>query len=495
MVNEAAAREVLLVRAVEMSASADELLSADDRGHAGRAAAELVRWQAADQARQATAEEFLARRAQLLATKLAERSPRAFRALRALNWRPWLGVAIPLAAFAIGVAAEHIADRRHVNILAFPLVGLVAWNLAVYLWLAFLGSKALVAGSRSPPGWLHRAIAGARSGLDARAAGALSGAFSRFGLDWLERSAPLVAARAGRVLHLAAAMLALGAIAGLFVRGLAFEYRAGWESTFLGAPAVHAILSFVLGPAAKLTGIALPGVAELEALRWGGGATGENAGRWIHLYTVTVSLAVILPRLALAALSRFREQSLATRFPLPLDEPYFRRVLSGWRESPAHVRVVPYAYTPGEAAAEGMRRVAAHLLGDDARVHIGRPVAFGEEDAPAPAADTGARDPDLVVALFNLASTPETENHGVFLDRLAPLARGRLAVIVDESPYRLRLGAQAGAGERIAQRRQAWTGLAATRELHAVFVDLEAPNLAAAARELDEPLASAKASG
>ncbi|MCM2327693.1 MAG: DUF2868 domain-containing protein [Lysobacter sp.] len=493
--NESAAREVLLVRAVETSASADELLSAEDRGHAGRAAAELVRWQAADQARQATAEEFLARRAQLLATKLAERSPRAFRALRALHWRPWLGVAVPLAAFAIGVAVEHIADRRHVNILAFPLVGLVAWNLAVYLWLAFSGSKALVAGSRPSPGWLHRTIAGARSGLDERSAGAMAGAFSRFGLDWLERSAPLVAARAGRVLHLSAAMLALGAIAGLFVRGLAFEYRAGWESTFLDAPAVHAILSFVLGPAAKLTGIALPGVTELEALRWGGGTTGENAGRWIYLYTVTVSLAVILPRLLLAALARFREQRLATRFPLPLDEPYFRRVLSGWRESPAHVRVVPYAYTPGEAAAEGMRRVAAHLLGDDARVHLARPVAFGEEDAPAPAAEAGAPDPDLVVALFNLASTPETENHGVFLDRLVPLARGRLAVIVDESPYRLRLGAQAGADERITQRRQAWTGLAATRELHAVFVDLEAPNLAAAARELDGPLASAKAAG
>lgn len=491
--NEASAREVLLVRAVEMAANADATLSAGDRGHAARAAAELVRWEAADQGRKATAEEFLARRAQFLAAKLAERSPKAFRALRAFQWRPWIGVAMPVAAFAIGAAAEHIADRRHVNVLAFPLVGLVAWNLAIYLRLAFDASKALVTRSRPSAGWLHRSIAGARGELDARAAGALAAAFARFGLDWLERGAPLVAARAGRVLHLSAAMLALGALAGLFVRGLAFEYRAGWESTFLDAAAVHAILSFILGPAAMLTGVALPGVAELEALRWGPGATGENAGRWIHLYTATVALAVIVPRLALAAIARMRERALSARFPLPLDEPYFRRVLSGWRESPAHVRVVPYAYTPGEAASEGMRRLCMHLLGDDARVHLARPVAFGEEDGPAPAADAGAREPDLVVALFNLASTPETENHGVFLDRLAPLARGRLAVIVDESPYRLRLGAQAGAGERLAQRRQAWTGLAATRGLHAVFADLDAPDLAAAARELDEPLSRAKA--
>ena len=37
--NEAAAREVLLVRAVEMADAAEALLSAQDRGHAGRAAA------------------------------------------------------------------------------------------------------------------------------------------------------------------------------------------------------------------------------------------------------------------------------------------------------------------------------------------------------------------------------------------------------------------------------------------------------------------------
>ena len=490
--NEAAAREVLLVRLVETADGASSVLSPEDRGHAGRAAAELVRWQAADQGRQASAEEFLARRAQLLAAKLAERSPKAFRAVRALHWRPWIGIALPVAAFAIGAAAEHIADRRHVNILAFPLVGLVLWNFAVYLWLAVHASRAVVTGGRHP-GWVQRTIAGARSQLDARAAGPLAGAFARFGLDWMQRGAPLVAARAGRVLHLSAAMLALGAIAGLFVRGLAFEYRAGWESTFLDATAVHAIIAFFLGPAAKLTGIALPGVVELEALRWGGGATGENAGRWIHLYTVTVSLCVILPRLALAALDRLREQSLAARFPLSLDEPYFRRVLSGWRESPAQVRVVPYAYTPGESASDGMQRVAAHLMGDDAHVHLARPVAFGDEDSPAPATAREPRAPDLVVALFNLASTPETENHGVFLDNLKARPHGALAVVVDESAYRRKLGAQAGADERLAQRRQAWSGLAATRDLHAVFVDLEAPDLAAAARELDGPLANAKA--
>ena len=46
---------------------------------------------------------------------------------------------------------------------------------------------------------------------------------------------------------------------------LGLEYRAGWESTFLDAARVRALLGFALAPAAWLTGIALPDVARLEA--------------------------------------------------------------------------------------------------------------------------------------------------------------------------------------------------------------------------------------
>ena len=90
--------------------------------------------------------------------------------------------------------------------------------------------------------------------------------------QWSALVAPLMAARAARVLHLAAALFALGAVAGLYVRGLVFEYRAGWESTFLDAPAVHALLSFFLSPAAQLIGIPFPSVDQIAALRFTSGA-------------------------------------------------------------------------------------------------------------------------------------------------------------------------------------------------------------------------------
>jgi hypothetical protein len=67
--------------------------------------------------------------------------------------------------------------------------------------------------------------------------------------DWARRSAlALRHARGSASCILQRAALASGVIAGLYLRGLAFEYRAGWESTFLDAPTVRAILAFVYAP-------------------------------------------------------------------------------------------------------------------------------------------------------------------------------------------------------------------------------------------------------
>lgn len=487
--DENAARQVLLVRAAEASDGSSSLLSEEDRRYAARAAAELVRWRAADRGERAAADAFVAKRAELLAAKLNERSPHVGRLLSAMRWRPWIGIALPAIALVAGLLAEHVADAGRINILAFPLLGIVGWNLVVYAWLIVRTIQAIASRSRRRPSRLAQLVAGVQRNVAGRATGALAAAMSAFAAAWGERSAPLVAARAARILHVSAAALALGALAGLFVRGLVFEYRAGWESTFLEAPSVHAVLQFFLAPAARFIGQPFPTVDEIARLRWDVGG-GENAARWIYLYAVTVAIVVIVPRLLLGALAGFRERRLSQRFPLPLDDAYFRRLLAGWREAPARVAVMPYAYTPAEEAKQGLQRLAAALFGDDVEVHWLTRVGYGEEDALDSKASTshgrgGSDTADLVIALFNLAATPETENHGVFVDRLRERTRGATALIVDEGPYRARLGAQAGAETRIAERKQAWTGLAATRGMQPVFVDLSLPQLTTAQRELD----------
>ena len=138
--------------------------------------------------------------------------------------------------------------------------------------------------------------------------------------------------RAARILHFAAAALALGVIAGLYVRGLAFEYRATWESTFLDAANVHWLLALLLAPGSVLSGIAMPGVAQLEAIR---APASENAATWLHLLAASVVVIVVIPRLVLRHRNGQSWSGIAQRaFAIPLGDPYFQRLLRGFRGGP-----------------------------------------------------------------------------------------------------------------------------------------------------------------
>ena len=101
----------------------------------------------------------------------------------------------------------------------------------------------------------------------------------------------------------------------------------------------------------------------------------------------------------------------------------------------------------------------------------------------------------LTLALFSLAATPENENHGVFLKVLRNTSSVRsLAVLIDESGYRHRLGMQPGAEARLDERRSAWRYFCRALELDAAFVDLSAPDLPVLERELERVLAAPLAS-
>jgi hypothetical protein len=487
--NEAAARDVLLVRAIETCDTEHAVLSRQARDEASREAAEQAHWRAAGQRAPAQADTFLVQRARLLLEALTAHQRAVRGTVAALDWRPWLDWALPGAALLAGLLFERMGDRGHVNVLAFPLLVLLLWNLAVYAllaagWLRGRLTRAPRQPTRhGPMAWLRR-LALPRT---PRASGALAPALGIFVEDWLQRAAPLTGARAARLLHLAAALFALGALAGLYVRGLVFDYRAGWESTFLDAHAVHTLLSTLLGPAAAVLGQPFPGVTQIADLRFGPGAAGESAARWIHWYALTVAGAVIAPRLLLAALAAVHVRRLTNAFPLDLSAPYFRRLLSRFGGTAARARVVPFSYTLDAAAIDQLRTVVQQLLGEAAELDLRASTAYGDEASAdnALAADAkGQTDVALDLALFNLAATPEQENHGAFLDQLRATLPGARALLVDEGPYRQRLGAQAGSATRLDERRSAWRAFAATRDWPIAFVDLGAPDLAQVERDL-----------
>ncbi len=487
--NEHAARDVLLVRAVESADRDRTLITEADRQHAARAAAELARWSASERGEEGSAERFLEQRAQLLVGKLGERDRTLAQATRATAWRPWIGVLLPLAAFAFGAFFQQVGDRQHINVLAFPLLTIVLWNLVVYVVLAVRWVDGLARGRRPLQG-LRRVIAGAARRGAKRLQGAAGTAFAAFLDEWSRAAAPLLTARAGRVLHLSAALLAAGAVAGLYMRGLVFEYRAGWESTFLEPSQVRALLSGLLGPAAAVLGTPFPSIAEVEAIRWPA-SSGENAARWMHWYALTVAALVVVPRLALAAVARWREQRLSRRFPLALDEPYFRRLLGSFAPHRAQLRVVPYSYTIDEASLRGLREATKALLGDSTDLTMRPSIGFGDEASATVGLDLADRSVSLSVALFSLASTPEHENHGAFLDRLREAIGTRLIALVDEGPYRRRLANQPGTRERLDERRAAWSAFLAAHQVSAAFVDLATPDLAQLERDAEPVLAGA----
>ncbi|MCK6430268.1 MAG: DUF2868 domain-containing protein, partial [Burkholderiaceae bacterium] len=251
-----------------------------------------------------------------------------------------------------------------------------------------------------------------------------------------------------------------------------FEYRAGWESTFLDARAVHALLATALAPAAAITGIALPDATGFEALRFSAGG-GVNAAPWLHLFATTVAPVVLAPRLLLALGARWHEARLTRRFPLRLDEPYFRNLARVLRDEPAKVRVAPYGVQLSPQATLNLNALFAQALGARATLGFAPATAFGGEDDVD--ANALAADATLIVPLFAATATPEPENHGAFVDKLAAAGEAQIVALVDESDFRRRFGS----GDRIDERRALWRNALAERRVPVLFVDLEQPDLAA----------------
>jgi hypothetical protein len=401
----------------------------------------------------AAAPAFVLRRSRLAAQRLAERDAAWRVPLQGEGPRAWRSLLL-LAALAIAawIVGDVLGPSRRINLLAPPILLLLAWNLALYAVLPWSGGRGLAA-------WIARANEAARSRLSTRdAAAPLLAARARFAAEWALLARGAQAPRVAALLHAAAALLALAVIGSMYVFGLAFDYRAGWDSTWLDAHDVQRLLGVVFAPAAALTGIALPDAAELARLRFADGSAGERAGRWIHLYAVTLALAVVLPRALLAAWAARRARRAADGLVLPLHEPYFRALL---RDGPAPSRpalVLPYSYTLGAAQRKGLLAALRAVVSPGVEPQLQDTLPLGAEAEPArwlPAAL-----PADVVLLFAATATPERETHGAFARAVVAAApRATVSVVVDESGLRRHLGAAGDAELRLTQRRAAWQRL------------------------------------
>ena len=453
---EDALRRILLVKAVEEEDAGGVILPLADRGDAARSAARAG----------GGIERLLAARAAILVPRLVARHPFLDRMLGLLRRVTWLHATAILLGAVAGVAFSALDGSRYVNLLSLPLQGLLLWNVVVVILAIAL---ALRRGTRPRMplregiGWAVERFGAwlARSPLTqaARFDAPLARALRRCLPGFAEAARPRLAASAGAALHLGAAAVGLGFIAGLLVRGLVLEYRAGWESTFLEPAQARAWLQVLYGPASALLATPLPDVAHIAQLRWQSGTGGENAASWLARMAVTVALFIVLPRLILAAFSLARAARLRRAVPMPAELEAYARTAFPEAEAAIPARKVllaPYAYAPSYDAMETLRARLREALGGKAEIRALEPVPYGEEERLR-STFAALREPgDLLVIALTLASTPEAENHGRVVS--AARERGDVELLLDEAEFARRM---ATAPERVAERRAAWERFAA----------------------------------
>ncbi len=402
-------------------------------------------------------------RAEHIVDRLTQKHPvfnSAFAALR---------IKIPVTmligcALVGGFLADPIGPAGHINLLNFPLLTLLLWHAVAYISLLYSMVVPRPSRDRSQPGlpglveWLlGLVVKGRLSRLRSDRAQSsdeqqwMAASLATYAARLLHSGHELLITHARSMLHAAAAALAIGVIAGLYLRGFSFLYKAGWDSTFMEVEGVHTFLSILFASASWLSRIPMPGVEAIADLR---GTARGNAAIWIHFWAITTVLFIVLPRTLLASTAWMRKARLAADVQLPSNEPYFRRLLNPYRGKGLLVEVLAYSHRVKEAD-DRLLAFLSDAFGVLADIHMGHSVQYGE---PPPQFPTDLDRSLCTVVLFNVAQAPE-ETHSEFLEELKTTIRssGRLnmlLVLLDCEAY-----AQIDHEKRLKERCLAWMTL------------------------------------
>lgn len=474
--NEHEALQVVLVKSFEtQTTEVGQLLSEADRRQATHTALEAV-------GSRSTPDAFIAARAQVASRSLAKQVSAADWILERDGWHStWLLLAIGIGLL-LGITADVIGSGTQLNLLAPPAWLVILWNLGVYVVLCTRLFAATPRQASPRAGWTARAAGALRDfqfrrlHKPAASSAPQSKALTDFGMAWSHASLPLATTRLVTLLHAASAAVAVALIIGMYVRGLVFDYRVEWGSTFLDTQSVHTLLSCLLAPALWLSGIQLPDVAQMETLRDAAGLdrAQASAAPWIHLYAIMLFTTVVLPRTVLACWNGWQAHRMNRRFPLSLDEQYYRNLLRTQRNDPVRIHILPYAQSLASDAELNLRRVLELAFDNSPQIELAATTPLGGED------DLNGLPASLVhathlVALFDMTATPEAEYHGAFLSALAAAAQVPIIIVLNESGFANRFKEYP---QRLSERREAWTAFAQSLHKRPLFFDLTSPQIA-----------------
>lgn len=425
-------RRCLFMRALEEADAAGERLPMTDRIAASAAGADRQGF------------DFVRARTEQLGSRLKGPLGVAFAGIGEIPsvWPSWLGPVVAAAAFLLGWFTHDLGPDGRVSLLAFPLLGLIVWNLAVVAASLLTFKKRPGVNPLALPTWLQKKPVLTGDALT-------DAVLVRTEQEWQVAQAPLLMARGKQLFHGAALLLAAGVVAGMYARGLVRNYQAGWESTFLTQPAVSRLTRIVLGPASVVTGVPVPLVPPQGGL--------SPAAPWIHLWAASAGLFILVPRLLLISMTR-REAKKAGETSTASFSDYettARRLAGG---QPLVAMVLPVQVAPDSPLRDSLRAVLQHLWGGQVMIDFLPAVEYGGEDECLAAL---TEPPNHLVLLMPLAVTPEDEVHGALqrgLEKLlATAAVPPFALtVLDATTFEARLAGMPEAARRMAERRAGW---------------------------------------
>lgn len=272
----------------------------------------------------------------------------------------WMKISI-LISFIIGLLSNYLGPSQLIHVVYNPLTILLAWNILIYLIIII---KSFF--SFQIPEFKKKSKSGRTDSNEKTESDAKEKPSSNFILNWLigglykliiqlkskfvddstkvlilkkiipsfwssytEIAGKTLILRYKSLVNISATGLVLGALIGVYFRGLFYNYNMIWQSTFISEPqTIKTILNFLFGPASLLLDGSLISTEDVYKLLQPGGTA---AASWIHKMALTAFIVVFIPRSLLAII--YARLSRKSTKPIDISQPYYTETILKNRES------------------------------------------------------------------------------------------------------------------------------------------------------------------
>ena len=298
---------------------------------------------------------FIAKRANYLFKLL----PASVKLVASVNHFPgnWVKFTV-LISFVIGLFSNYLGPSQLIHVVYNPLTILLLWSILIYLimilksfWrirlpevnLKSVQSKVEILteeeNKKKSSGFLlDWVIAGIYKGIirlkskfidDSLRVTVLKKILPAFWISYKEIAGQSLILRFKSLMSVSAVGLLIGALAGVYFRGLFFKYNIIWQSTFISEPeTIRLMLNVLFGPATLIFDGSWVSEEMVQILL---SPEGTLAGPWIHRMALTTLLFIFIPRTVLAVF--FAKKSKHSIENIDFEEDYYKVYILKNRES------------------------------------------------------------------------------------------------------------------------------------------------------------------